>query len=191
MDGVSLKVGFDEEGNISVAESQGLFAFPTDKVEIAKKTGMANDSISDKDLADRMKDNDFFEYINKQVEEKKNSILSYTKKITVTKSPKYMMDSGSGYYTITNNSDKDIKGSDYSLIFKYTYIGMGIMSSNIRMEKGKDIPAKGSVRIPKTFSGHDGVALNGIKFNIPEEELLANYIPFTGKEYQEYLDSKK
>lgn len=106
-----------------------------------------------------------------------------------------MMDSGNGYFTITNNSDKDIKGSDYNIVYKYTYIGyvpgVGMMPSSRRLEKGKDVPAKGSIRIPQGFSGRDAVEIVGIKFNIPEEELLANYIPFTGKEYQEYLDSKK
>ena len=191
MDGVALKVNRNDDGKITVTESRGLFAFPADKVEVAKKTGMANDSISDIALANRMKDNDFFEFINKQIEEKKNSLLSYNKKLTITKSPAYMLDTGSGYYTVTNNTDKDIKGSDYNMIFKYTYLGMGITSSSTRSETGKDIPAKGSVRIPKNYTGHDFVEFKGIKINIPEEELLSNYIPFTGKEYQEYLDSKK
>lgn len=191
MDGVTLKVNRDDEGKITVKESRGLFAFPADKVEIAKKTGMANDSISDKALANRLKDKDFFEFIHNQIEEKKNSILSYTKNLTITKNIAYMMDTGSGYYTITNNTDKDIKGSDYNMIFKYTFIGMGIVNSSTISEKGKDIPAKGSVRIPKDFTGHHVVEFRGIKINIPEEELLSNYIPFTGKEYQEYLSSKK
>lgn len=193
--GITLKVTRSEDGNISVTESKGLFAFPADKMDIAQKTGLTNDSISDKVLADRMKDKDFFEYINKQVEQKKNSILSFSKRLTVTKSPMYMMDSGSGYYTITNNTDKDIKGSDYNMIFKYTYIGyipgVGTMPSNTSIEKGKDIPAKGSIRITRYFSGHDGIEFKGIKINIPDEEVIAKYVPFTGKEYQEYLNTKK
>lgn len=189
-EGVVLKVSRSEDGNISVTDSKGLFAFPSNKLEIAKKTGMASDSLSDKDLANRFKDKDFFDYMDKQIEEKKNSILTYTNRLTVTKEPAYMMDSGSGYYTITNNTDQNIKGSDYSMIFKYTYMGYG-SSSSTKTEPGKDIPAKGSVQIVKGFSGHDFVEFKGIIINIPEEELFKTFIPFSGNEYQEYLDSKK
>ena len=58
-EGISLKVIRSDDGNISVTESKGLFAFPTDKVDIAKKTGMWDENLSDTKINERLNDVDF------------------------------------------------------------------------------------------------------------------------------------
>ena len=64
-EGITLKVNRSDDGNITVTESKGLFTFPDDKIELAKKTGMWDDNLSDDQLNDRLKDDDFFDYLKK------------------------------------------------------------------------------------------------------------------------------
>lgn len=187
-EGITLKVSRTDDGKILVNESKGLFAFPADKVDIAKKTGMWDENLSDAHLNERLKDEEFFNRI-------KNNTMDVSKIITaskfhVTKYPEYGMDSGKGYFTLTNHSDKPIKGSDYSVSIRHIDDRFGSSTWN---EKGKDIPANGSIKLSSSFHGHTvGYDFKGIKWNISKDELQKKFrSPYTGKEYQEYLDSKK
>lgn len=192
-EGVTLKVSRSEDGKIMVTESKGLFAFPADKVDIAKKTGMWDDKLSDAQLKERMKDEEFFKTVGKKTQISTNKILSVSK-------PHYgrIISEGSGYtegyQTITNNSDLDISGADYSIVkheYKTADWGSNDEYDRNKTEKGQDIPAHGSIKIKIGVSFTSGTEVKGVKWNISEEELSNRLIRFTGKEYQEYLDSKK
>lgn len=183
MDGVTLKVNRDDEGKITVKESRGLFAFPADKMDIAQKTGMANDSISDKVLADRMKDENFFTSIKNSI----NKIINIGSYHPV-KTPLYMIDSGSGYYPIKNSTNKKIDGSDYKIRL---YEQNPRYGDNSRLVNGYDIQPNSTYNFEIGFSGFYFIVIKGIKWVIPEEEVIKKYVSFTGNEYQEYLDSEK
>lgn len=174
-EGVILKVNRSEDGNITVTESRGLFAFPDNKLVIAKKTGMWNDTISDAQLNERMKDEEFFKYIDKNVNAKKNKILT--------------INGG----TVTNNTDKTIDGSEFTVTKAFhvrgNYFSRGATSySSI---KGKTLKPGESMRVSLVQALMGMEYLSGIKWVIPQEEVITKYIPFSGNEYQEYLDSKK
>lgn len=186
---VTLKVTRGDDGVIKVNSSKGLFSYPTGKLDMAKKTGLWEESLQDAELADRMDDEDFFKYLSDKVSVDK--ILTVDKKFHVTKEIMFMMDSGSGYYTIKNNTDQKINGSDYSIILNYVYIGGGMESNTRDIEPGKDIAPNGTVKIVKPYTGHDFIELNGVKMNIPQEELAARFLKYTGTEYKDYLKTKQ
>ena len=174
-EGVALKVNRSEDGNITVEESRGLFAFPADKVEIAKKTGMVNDSISDKLMGERIKDDDFFKYVDDGIKKSKSKLLT--------------IKGG----TVTNNSQQVIDGKDYKVI-KNFYVHGNYFSpggSSNTYSNGKTLKPGESMKISLVQALMGWETLTGIKWQIPDEEIIVKYIPFTGKEYQEYLDSKK
>lgn len=57
--GVKIEVERSAEGDIKVKRSKGLFAFPAENVEYAKESGIWNDSLSDAEIAEKMKSEDF------------------------------------------------------------------------------------------------------------------------------------
>ena len=192
-EGVMLKVNRSEDGNFTVTESKGLFSFPSDKVELAKKTGMWDENLSDAQLNERMKDEEFFNHMNKKTRVSTKNILSVSQ-------PHYSENFDSwtgyveGYQIITNNSDFDISGKDYSIIKHVNKEpnshSMDSYSKNIT-EPGKDIPAHGSVKIEIAMSFTTGAEVKGVKWNVSAEELSNRLVKFTGTEYQDYLNSKK
>lgn len=196
-EGIVLKVSRDDDGNITVTESRGLFAFPADKVEIAKKTGMWTKSLNDADLADRMKDEEFFDYIKNSKEIRPNSLISIGKFIN--------NGNGAGYYPVTNNTDVAISGNDYNFIVTQSYptyipgsMAIDEWVTKESEEKGRDLPPNGTEQFYST-TNRSFVAgeldpekkLKGVKFNLSQEELQSRFASFTGNEYKEYLDSKK
>lgn len=194
-EGVTLKVNCSDDGNISVTESKGLFAFPDDKMDIAGKTGMWNANISDVQLAERMNDEDFFKWLNDTFEEKVSKIITIGKFQGLP-----FMEGGTmgfGSQTLTNTSDVDLDGSEYSIVASGNYIDYGgadgVMEEKINsVSKGYPIKAHGTKKETDVYSGHHGsVTINKIKWNLSPDQLREKFVPYTGKEYQEYLDSKK
>lgn len=174
-EGITLKINRSEDGDITVEESRGLFVFPADKVEIAKKTGLANDSTSDKLMGEKIKDDDFFKYLDNDIKNSKSKLLT--------------IKGG----TVTNSSQKVIDGNDYKVIKRFVVAGNyfskgGASFSSIN---GKTLQPGESMKIPLVQALMGMESLSGIKWQIPDEEVIVKYIPFTGNEYQEYLDSKK
>lgn len=182
-EGVTLKATRGADGKISVTESRGLFYFPADKVELAKKTGMWNDSISDRQLSERLKDEDFFKYVTKSNKAKLSKML------VIGKWPELY----GGNQTVTNKSDKTIDGSDYSVVKSFTTRGDyfsrgGVSYSTI---KGKTLKPGASMSEYVNVAPMGAERLERIKWNMSDEELIAKYVTFTGKEYDDYLKTKK
>ena len=114
-EGITLKVSRSEDGQISVTESKGLFAFPADKVDLAKKTGIWDGNLSDVQLNERIKDEEFFKWLKKVKSIKSSDIIALGRT------------EGDGYWTrgfkyVVNKTDQPIKGSDYQVIKKYGYV---------------------------------------------------------------------
>lgn len=185
---ISLLATVDTLGNIEVKSSKGLFAFPEKKMGIARLTGMANDTITDIELAERMKDDAFFKMIDKSVKTKIANIVTVGK-FKATTNPDFY---GGGEQTLKNTTDQEIKGGEYTIVIKESYDG-GIMDgySETKNKVGKTIPAHGSVKIELEGSKHGGEEITRIVMNLPQSELMERFVTFTGKEYDDYIAKKK
>ena len=190
-EGVTLLVERSKNGDIWVSESKGLFTFPSDKMELAKKTGMWDDNLNDVQLNERMRDEDFFKYLNERSKSLVKSIISVDRKPHITKYADYWYEEWRGYYNLSNNTDYPIKGSDYSVIEKWEWEAQGRYDHGTNYNPGKDIAPHSTIKYPVGGSGRSNSKIVGVKMKIPQEELVARFAPFTGNEYHEYLDSKK
>lgn len=186
--GTSMVVEIPEDAStVKVLSSYGLFSYPQDKTSFAKKVGALKGEITDRELADRMVKVDDLstKLFNDYVTARKNAVKNLG--ATITKESMFMMDEGRGFYTLKNNTDQPIAGDDYQITWEVWYIGSGIDSHKSEIEKGKDIPAGGTVKIPFSFTGHAGSSIKAITVKTPsKEDFFKNYTP-SGKEYDEYI----
>lgn len=184
----------DENGNLRIIESVGIAAFPKDRLDLAKKTGMVKDSISDAEIAGLLADAEFFSWL---ADRKRNEINN----IITLKSGKAKLARafGEGNYTyvidaaLTNNSKNDIPAKAYSIDYTITYHGEESNGWRDRYEignqEGVDLKA-GENKDIKIKKGHVGAIGNPkIKWNLSPEE-LGKFLTFTGSEYSEYQKSK-
>lgn len=192
-DGVSLKVNHSDDGNITVMESKGLFIFPSDKLAIAKKTGLWDDKLSDAQLNERMKDDEFFKWLKGKKTINKNSLISFSDFIESPGQDPTGNYARDGYHNITNKTDVEIDGSDYSLVYEEGSFWNDPYSdgSGKKEKSGKAIPPHGTVKVTASSGYHSWSVLKSIKWKLSQEQLQEKFAPYTGKEYQEYLDSKK
>lgn len=191
-EGITLKANRSEGVNITVSESKGLFAFPADKVDIARKTGMWDDKLSDAQLNERMKNEEFFNYIQDQTKKKTSNLIKVGKFIETPAEVWDPSNDGIGYQTLTNLTHVPIKGSEYTMV-KERYSGGagGDPSEWIENTKGQDLDAKSTIKVKSWQGMHFGSIIISIKWNLTPEQLQEKFASFTGKEYHEYLNSKK
>ena len=183
-DGVTLIVNRADDGSITVDESYGLFAFPADKEELARKTGLWDDNLNDVKLAERMNDDEFFKWVEKKTAAP-SKILSLGKYYA---DPPTGGSAYSGDQTIVNNTSVPVDGSDYVVIYHCAESDGEWRESR----PGKPIPANGSVRFKEGGHGAYGNWIEGVKMKLSSKEIKEKFSkPLTGHEYQEYLDSKK
>lgn len=170
-----IDVKENEDGSLIVEKSKGLAAFPADKVEMAKKTGMWDDNLNDNEMSAKIADEDFFNYIADTVKKGKSKLLA--------------IKGG----TVTNISNQTIDGKDFKVIKAFYIRGNAFSrpSTTYSYLSGRSLKPGESMRFPLVEALMGREYLSGIKWQIPDEELTTKYIPFTGKEYQDYLDSKK
>lgn len=189
---VTLMVNRSEDGNIQVTESKGLFAYPSDKLVIAQKTGMYDKALSDAELSKRMKDEDFFKYIREQMKKKTAKILSVGDWVS-TPDMIYKV------YSIKNNTDQTIEGSDYTITIAESYpfdiphSDPNNWHTTYSTKPGKTIPPHGTYKYKTeiVYGGSAGEHVKGVKLKLTPEQIQERFGTYTGKEYQEYLDTKK
>lgn len=183
----------DENDSIRIVSSKGLFAYPTNLLAIAKKTGQYVDSLDDKGNAERMADKQFQEYMVKKVKEKIKESL----KIVSTKGFDYaegeggMMEPLGFIATVENQSDITIEGKVYKVVIADT----GFDNENLRDVTnyhplaGNDI--KPGEKIPfKYRAQYVGASFKAnIQIQDIGNDLLTSY-KTTGNEYKEYLEKK-
>ena len=188
---VSLTMQRSADGIITVKESKGLFAYPEDKMEMARQTGLWNENLNDVELDSRMKDKGFDEYLSKltaPAPKASGNILSIGK----------LKDAGSDSYSVQsviNNSDLAVKGSDYTITVKTNREGRKPTYST---KPGKDIPPHGSVQYHMVFgmdeTGDDYFEtwdeISKINMKTSPEQPAPVTEKFKGDEYQKYLESK-
>lgn len=191
---VTIKVRVEEDGTCTVTESKGLFYFPKDKMDIARKTGMWTSEIYDVELAQRMQDGGFFAHINDMVKKQTKNIISLGS------------ETGDGYRYVHNNTDKQINAGDYNVntveYYQYEgpYAGWNYYGDYYDYDwrygekkhsrKGKAIPPHGSVAYDSWGDGWSGEYVKSISIKIPEDELVERFATFTGNEYQDYISSR-
>lgn len=191
-----IEVKENEEGTLTIENSKGIAAFPQTKYETAINTGMFNDSIPDSKAQELLNDSTYFAWLNDKVKDTYNKILSVS-----SGSPKKSIDYAHDCYritvpiTITNNSNEKLGPEDYEIVYSYNQsvpVGEGSFKPKnfSKKEKGKDVGPKESVSMNLSVSGNSLSNPRAV-LKMPLEEYLAKYYKPTGKEYQEYLDSKK
>lgn len=196
MGNVTMKVERDNNGKMSIVESRGLFTFDPQAIEEARKTGQWVDSLPDLQKVQRMNDEDFLTYFIELKNKATNTGVS-------PKAGKFVLTHAAtcsgcddsytlGYVTVTNPNDFPISGSDYRLEYYHgseenEYTHLEIVSK--KSQPGKDIPAHGSVRhnLKYDFEYEGGYAFG---FKVVYFPKIKEYVP-TGKEYDQYLESKK
>ena len=185
-----IEVKENEDGTFTIENSKGITAFPEDKYNIAVNTGMLNDSISDTKAQELLNDSTYFAWLNEKVSKELKESLKFSRGMIKTSGgePNYNI---TWPVTVTNKGNSTINGSSYYVATRwYSYWGDG------RPGKGTPITIKGEDLAPgetKTFTfKQKAFALNPptLEYNLSSKELLKLFKP-TGKEYQEYLDSKK
>lgn len=184
----SMKVKVADDGSLSVTESKGLFYYPAEKIAFAKKVGAFKDEISDAELAKKMinVDNMSSSLFKEYVESRKNAIKNLG--FTVTREIMFMMDTGEGYFTLKNTTDKPISADEYEITWSNEYIGFGIEKSSNSIGKGnKDIPANGTVRIYSNFTGHDFSDIRAITMKTPSQKSFFENFEPKGTEYADYV----
>ena len=189
---ISLTMQRAADGTITVKESKGLFAYPSEKLYLAQQTGLWNEGISDVELDSRMKEKGFEEYLRKltaPAPKASGNILSIGKN----------KDAGNDSYTlqsVINNSDMAVKGSDYTVTVKTNREGRKPTYST---KPGKDIPPHGSVQYRMVFgldeTGDDIFEtwdeISKINMKTSPVQPAPVTEKFKGDEYQKYLESKK
>lgn len=201
-----------EDGKMTVKESHGLFAYPADRMDLAKKTGQWNSSITDLEFSKRMEDTMFPSWIQSKMADAMKSLVKITKSNV---SKKHISDYWTSSekdvctYTIevSNETDQEIGGNDYTIsaieTWKYFEDGWADLSfrettkrqSSSKMLTGKPIPAKGSVTYSwnRSFEGshHFGYKDFDVNATVNFTSNKASFgYKFTGKEYEEYQNSK-
>lgn len=181
----------NKEGEIHVLESKGLIAYPQDRIETAKQTGLWSDNLNDVELKQRMNDEGFFEYLDNLVTQQKSQILTVS---TLKGSdPDF-------YYTITNNTDQEIKSSDYQqnwesmrTIYEEGLANLDMKTKTSKHTKpGKPIEPHGSVKIIQEMGGSSfSDDFKGITLTMSDNEFRERFFKYTGNEYRDYLDNKK
>ena len=193
----TMIVSMSQNGKIIVDKSKGILAFLPDKIDLAKKTGMWDDSLSDSELAERMNDEEFLNFISKKINFNPNKILTVGKNFNHTYREEDMP-VDYGYYTITNNTNDTIYASDYKMNFKDEYSYCEEENNEIKKynEPGKEIAPNSTIKIESSriiyqCRSEEDHHLVGVTILLTPEEIQKRFASFSGNEYQEYLDSKK
>ena len=201
-----VDVTVEENGDIKVLESNGIAAFPEEKYEMGKNTGMFNDNPTDVVKAERLNDSAFFEWLNQKAAKASSNAVSLTPG-TISYNFKMDYDAYDDYVrmyqavekvTVTNNTSADIKGSEYSV--SYVYKTWACCEYEGWVPSSKTVPgvnlAPGESKTITLTSTYDEWGkkpkLENPRVNLKiSQQDAAKFFQPSGAEYQEYLDSKK
>ena len=194
MGSATITVKRNEAGQWIIDRSQGLLLFDQNKMAFARKTGQYKDGLPDLELAQRMNDAQFDEWL-------KERVLNDLKKRITAKS--VVNDMESAVVTVVNNSEINLDGDDYTVKSKLkNYWSMyddetggyesGYMDYGTKTFSGKPVPAHSSVSYSfnPMFGVKGGDVNSHVSLNISAERAMTLYTP-SGNEYEEYLNSRK
>ena len=155
---------------------------------------MLNDSIGDVKAQELLKDDAYFEWLKKNYDN--GDCVIQVKPGKYKSSYRGEAVRGSITVTLTNLSDAPISGSDYVITYK-TNESNGYTDNSRRnytksnTHKGIDLKPNGSGTINLSKWETYKFSNFGVKPVEGKESAIKKQFDFTGKEYQEYLDSKK
>ncbi|MDE7414511.1 MAG: hypothetical protein K2N05_12100 [Muribaculaceae bacterium] len=189
-----------EDGSLTVVGSRGVAAFPPEKYRIALQTGMVADSISDLKVKQLLNDSTYFSWLNDRIKSQTKEPIALTQgKRTLKHGVDLQGRPCEGSVerlecTVTNTTERPIAGKDYAITYTYSYYTCSDGSSpdgRARDRKlGVDLAPGESAKI--TLAAMDyGIKNVAVKFNVPVDSFYDASKSYTGKEYAEYLNSKK
>jgi hypothetical protein len=208
----SLRIVKDDNGQMHVVSSKGLFSYPADQINFAMKTGWINPSLDDVECAERLNEKDFVSWIEKK------AIAAMQSKVKVIQSSvKRGENVGSwgnqsadvyNYEVVLENMNSCDIAADAYIVgvvvkgYDFTWWAdegetKSPYSESGNSLTGKMIPRKGTVTyswVGEEYGGAHGGRVPeklecNVIFNPSKEVAIAAYEP-TGKEFSEYLNSK-
>ena len=185
-----MLVTMAEDGKMTVSETHGIYAWPADDIDFAKKTGQWKDGLNDLEQAERMGDKEFKTLVTADFSKKMQDALKAEKKIIMIKDQVNPPEPGIMAAIIRNNSDIDISGTDYQVIFKIGTLYGGMEDISDEEKPGKDISAKDTVQVTCYWGLHNSPIEARVKMKLSNEQLFNKYFKATGNEYEDYLKTK-
>ena len=197
-EGISFTVKKDEEGNMNITESHGLFAYPNETMDIARGVGIWEDELTDAQFAERVNDNDFKDFLSEK------AMSDFTQKIEA-KEVSYTWATDKSidkvFVTLKNLSDFDLKKSDYKIKSYWQYNNGNhedayVNSVDLKAGENKKVEV-GLDYFPyiteaEIKSGKCKLSITcDVILTISRDEILKNYYKPTGGEYLEYFNNKK
>ena len=190
-----LTVKRSEEGRIQVMESHGVFAFPSEKMEFARNTGMLADSVSDITLQERIADEAFVEWLKDKTFENAGGSVTLT---PGKKSVKWRMDAECAVVTmpvtLTNNGSSPVSGANYKILYTEEYETCSDGSSpngfSQHSQKGVDLGPGESKSVTLRLPCAINIRNPRIQFSATKESYFKDNFKPTGHEYQEYQSAK-
>lgn len=196
----------EKEGGYKIIDSYGLGVFPEERLKTAKETGMVGSETTDNHIAELLKDDAFFAWLEKKaVSEMKEGISMSVGSTSYNSREDWDdYDEWTDFYqairkvTVTNNTDTPISGSEYSIGYTakhWTCCEYEQYIPSSRSKSGVDL-APGESKTLTLASDYSEWSLKPLIENvhlntkISAANAMSSYTP-TGTEYQEYLDSKK
>lgn len=182
-----------EDGKMTVKESHGLFAYPADRLDLAKKTGQWQENLNDAEQALRMADSQFVTWIEDKIAAQ--AVAELKSKVKIVKSDASgMFPTAHGMVVVANESSREISGDEYVVTAKcYDVTGFtwSRYYAGSKTLTGKPIPAGGQVTYTFTYSlgAYACPPVCSISIRPKLDNIMADY-NFTGEEYEEYQNSK-
>lgn len=188
-----IEVRENEDGKFIVENSKGIAAFPQARYETALNTGMLNDSIPDRKAQELLNDSTYFAWLNDKAKESyRNAIEVKVNTGNYNYKPEDYI-SGKMNITIKNTLPISLKSNQY--VIEYTMYQPPIAPEDRTGWKGthskSGIDVESGQTVNMTIKDYGRLSNPRAKLKMPLEEYLSKYYKPTGKEYQEYLDSKK
>jgi len=208
----SLRIVKDDNKQMRIVSSKGLFSFPADQIDFAMKTGWINATLDDAECAERLNEKDFVSWIEKK------AIAAMRSKVKVVKSSVKRgenVGSWGGQSADVYNYEVVLENMNNCDIAADAYI-VGIVvkgydftwwadegetkepySESGNSLTGKIIPSKGTVTyawVSEEYGGaHGGRVPEELECNIIFDPSLADAFAayeLTGNEYSEYMEWK-
>ena len=186
-----IEVKENEEGTLTIENSKGIAAFPQEKYEIAVGTGMLNDSIPDSKAQELLNDSTYFAWLNDKAKDSYDKVLEVNC-INNKSGAKDEGVNGKMVVQIKNNLPIDMESKLYTIHYTMYQRPMGEDPTGWKGTRTKPgISVRAGETVNMTITDYGVLSNPRAVLKMPLDEYLAKYYKPTGKEYQEYLDSKK
>ena len=189
--GKTISIKKDAQGKLTITESKGLFAYPENDLDFAKKTGMWTDSLTDAQFAERFATKEEFrKYLISTFDSYSPLVVKRGGTDSYEAVPGTNLIVSTQKFIVTNRSDKPISGSEYNV--RLTWFDN--MSGDCQeTKKGRDLAPNASTTYEVEYSGIGGMGAENCKViytTSKEQQFEKNFQP-KGDEYQKFLNSKK